>query len=71
MAFQLFRGTEAQVESYLGKEGEVVVNLDDFSLHLMDGVNTGGNKFSNDDRLNAMQAEIDTLKSQVASLMGA
>ena len=45
MAFQLFRGTDAQVQAYTGMDGELVYNMTNKSLHINDGVTPGGYEF--------------------------
>lgn len=42
MQVQLVRGTGAQVAAYAGPAGEVVVDTDDYSLAVQDGVTAGG-----------------------------
>lgn len=67
MSFQLYRGTAAQIANYNGADGELVYNKDNRSLHVFDGVNTGGFELKNAE---AMKQEIlsgaseayDTLK---------
>ncbi len=67
MAFQLYRGTSAQVAAYNGADGEVVYNTENKSLHVFDGVLAGGFELKNAE---AMKAELlsgateayDTLK---------
>ena len=67
MAFQLFRGTDAQVANYNGLDGEVVYNMTNKSIHVFDGTTSGGFELKNAE---AMKAEIlsgasaayDTLK---------
>ena len=67
MAFQLFRGTDAQVAAYTGMDGELVYNMTNHSLHINDGVTAGGFEFKNAE---AMKADLlagastayDTLK---------
>ena len=67
MAFQLFRGTDAQVAGYNGADGEIVYNMTNKSLHVFDGVTAGGFELKNAE---AMKQELlagattayDTLK---------
>ena len=67
MAFQLYRGTAAQIATYNGADGEIVYNKDNRSLHVFDGINAGGFELKNAE---AMKQEIlsgastayDTLK---------
>ena len=67
MAFQLFRGTDAQVAGYNGADGEIVYNITNKSLHVFDGVTAGGFELKNAE---AMKQELlagastayDTLK---------
>jgi hypothetical protein len=42
MAFQLLRGTNTKVGSYVGQEGEMVYNTTNKSIHILDGVTAGG-----------------------------
>ena len=67
MAFQLFRGTDAQVAGYTGMDGELVYNMTNHSLHINDGVTAGGFEFKNaeamkQDLLDGASAAYDTLK---------
>ena len=67
MAFQLYRGTAAQVATYNGADGEVVYNTDNRSLHVFDGVNAGGFELKNAeamkaDLLSGASEAYDTLK---------
>ena len=41
---QLARGNSGEIASYTGPAGEVVVNTDDFTLHVQDGVTAGGHQ---------------------------
>jgi hypothetical protein len=41
---QWARGTSAQVAAYTGPLGEIVVNTDDFTLHVQDGSTPGGHQ---------------------------
>ncbi|HEY1794927.1 MAG TPA: hypothetical protein VGG57_02285 [Stellaceae bacterium] len=41
---QLARGNSGEVASYTGPPGEIVVNSDDFTLHVQDGVTAGGHQ---------------------------
>ena len=67
MAFQLYRGTDAQVSGYNGADGEIVYNMTNKSLHVFDGVTAGGFELKNSE---AMKQELlagastayDTLK---------
>ena len=67
MAFQLFRGTDAQVAGYNGADGEIVYNMTNKSLHVFDGGTAGGFELKNAE---AMKQELlagastayDTLK---------
>jgi len=67
MAFQLYRGTDAQVAGYNGADGEIVYNMTNKSLHVFDGVTAGGFELKNAE---AMKQELlagastayDTLK---------
>jgi len=67
MAFQLFRGTDAQVAAYTGADGELVYNMTNKSLHINDGVTAGGFEFKNAEAMKAdllagASAAYDTLK---------
>ena len=67
MAFQLFRGTDAQVAAYTGMDGELVYNMTNKSLHINDGVTAGGFEFKNAEAMKAdllagASAAYDTLK---------
>ena len=67
MAFQLFRGTDAQVAAYTGMDGELVYNMTNHSLHINDGVTAGGFEFKNAEAMKAdllagASAAYDTLK---------
>jgi len=67
MAFQLFRGTDAQVAAYTGMDGELVYNMTNHSLHINDGVTAGGFEFKNAETMKAdllagASAAYDTLK---------
>ena len=67
MAFQLYRGTDTQVSTYNGMDGEVVYNITNKSLHVFDGATPGGFELKNAE---AMKQELlagastayDTLK---------
>ena len=37
-------GTATEISTYKGKQGQIVINTDDNSIHVMDGVNNGGHK---------------------------
>ena len=37
-------GTTEEISTYVGKQGQLVVNSDDHSIYVMDGVNAGGHK---------------------------
>lgn len=39
---QLARGNSAAVAAYAGPQGELVVNTDDYTLHVQDGATAGG-----------------------------
>jgi len=41
---QLARGNSGEVASYTGPAGEIVVNTDDFTLHVHDGATAGGHQ---------------------------
>jgi len=41
---QLARANSGEVASYTGPAGEIVVNTDDFTLHVQDGVTAGGHQ---------------------------
>jgi hypothetical protein len=41
---QLARANSGEVTSYTGPAGEIVVNTDDFTLHVQDGVTAGGHQ---------------------------
>lgn len=41
---QLARGNSGEIASYAGPAGEIVVNTDDFTLHVQDGVTAGGHQ---------------------------
>src|SRR5580692_11993766 len=41
---QLGRGNSSAVAAYTGPVGEVVVNTDDFTLHVQDGSTAGGHQ---------------------------
>ena len=67
MAFQLFRGTDAQVAAYTGMDGELVYNMTNHSLHINDGVTAGGFEFKNaeamkQELLSGASEAYDTLK---------
>ena len=67
MAFQLFGGTDTQVQSYTGPERELVVNMTNNTLHLQDGSTAGGWVFKTADALkqellDGASAAYDTLK---------
>jgi len=67
MAFQLYRGTDAQVAAYTGMDGELVYNMTNHSLHINDGVTAGGFEFKNAEAMKAdllagASAAYDTLK---------
>lgn len=42
MAFQLLRGSNVKVGTYVGSEGEMVYNTTNKSIHILDGVTAGG-----------------------------
>jgi hypothetical protein len=67
MAFQLYRGTDTQVSSYNGQEGELVYNLTNNSLHVFDGSTPGGFELPNAEAMKAQLLDgatsaYDTLK---------
>jgi len=67
MAFQLFRGTDAQVAAYTGADGELVYNMTNHALHINDGVTPGGFVFKTaedmkTELLAGASAAYDTLK---------
>ena len=67
MAFQLYRGTDAQVAAYTGVDGELVYNMTNHSLHINDGVTAGGFEFKNaeamkQELLSGASEAYDTLK---------
>lgn len=67
MAFQLYRGTDAQVQAYTGMDGELVYNMTNHSLHIQDGVTAGGFEFKTaedmkQELLGGASAAYDTLK---------
>ena len=67
MAFQLYRGTDAQVAAYTGADGELVYNITNHSLHINDGVTPGGFEFKTaedmkTELLAGASAAYDTLK---------
>ena len=67
MAFQLYRGTDAQVTGYTGADGELIFNMTNKSLHIHDGVTAGGFEIKNaeemkKDLLDGASAAYDTLK---------
>lgn len=67
MAFQLYRGTDAQVTNYTGASGELVYNMTNQSLHIMDGTTVGGFEIQNADTiknsiLDGATTAFDTLK---------
>lgn len=41
---QLARGSSSDVAGYIGPLGEIVVNTDDFTLHVQDGSTAGGHQ---------------------------
>ncbi len=41
---QLARGSSSEIASYTGPVGEIVVNTDDFTLHVQDGATAGGHQ---------------------------
>jgi hypothetical protein len=41
---QLARGSSSEVASYAGPVGEIVVNTDDFTVHVQDGSTAGGHQ---------------------------
>ena len=41
---QLARGNSAAVAAYTGPLGELVVNTDDYTLHVQDGTTAGGHE---------------------------
>jgi hypothetical protein len=41
---QLARASSSEIASYTGPVGEVVVNTDDFTVHVQDGVTAGGHQ---------------------------
>lgn len=43
---QQARGISSSLYGYMGKAGQIVVNIDDNSIHVMDGVTLGGHKIS-------------------------
>lgn len=51
MPVRLLRGTDSAVNGYYGSLGEVVVNQDNMSLHVLDGVNPGGDEIWNENQV--------------------
>ena len=39
---RIFQGTNEQVTQYVGREGELAINMDTKSIHILDGVTPGG-----------------------------
>ena len=58
---QFKRGTSEAIAKELGLSGQVLINTDTNSLHVMDGVTTGGHTL-------ATKVEMDTNKNSIATL---
>jgi hypothetical protein len=60
------RGSTEAINSYVGKQGQLIVNTDDYSLHVMDGITAGGHKISTTSALS--QANITDLEERILML---
>jgi hypothetical protein len=67
--FKNKRGDNSSVTNYIGECGEILVNIDDYSIHIMDGVTVGGHKISPDSTV--LQAKITDLEERILSLENA
>ena len=63
---QQARGISSSLEKYIGKEGQIVVNTDDYSIHVMDGVKLGGYKISSSSSIS--QVNMSDLEERVLRL---
>lgn len=60
ISLQHKRGSSAKVNAYKGKIGEIVVNTDDFSIKVMDGVTPGGHSISGTSNLENYYTKMQT-----------
>lgn len=65
------RGNTTVSSTYIGAQGEITVNTDDYSLYVHDGVTPGGYKISNDSdsnvRIGNIEIENQTIRGTVAN----
>lgn len=60
---QQLRGTTEAIKKYQGKQGQLIVNTDTNTVHVMDGVTASGTELAKKDDLNAIQQEVEDLKN--------
>ena len=78
ITMQQVRGSSESISTYVGSSGQIVVNTDDNTVHVMDGVNAGGTKLARVEELEnkanisdlenlATKEEVDEKISNIAS----
>ena len=69
---QQLRGDFIGVSEYQGKQGQLVVNTDDNTVHVMDGVNAGGTKLATENfvlsKLAELTQELENTKAELMSI---
>lgn len=65
---QFLRGSAAENDAYVGREGELTIDLDNFNIRLHDGSTPGGVAFVKLSELNALTSTIDSLDTSVTNI---